>query len=125
MMFGFGKRTPKPDAATELLKTITSHVQQKMPEICQWYVDRLLRRLEEAGTDHEQVEFALECFEAALQNVPRIVEESMRMQHPEAWGLFRLAYLEPTISGIIKQEAATCTNLLPQRVKILLIQREA
>jgi len=54
-MLGFGKKNAAKakqqavsDAATQFIDTVVAHVNEKMPAVCEWYIDLLITRVGEA-----------------------------------------------------------------------------
>ncbi len=122
-MFGFGKKSAVKAreqagyaAGKAFIETVTTHVREKMPAVCDWYIDLLVTRLKEDQDDPELTRLAWEGFKVALQDVPRIVEENIRLKYAEGWEVFRSAGMEHILSGIIRQEVAAFTNPLPDQL---------
>lgn len=122
-MFGFGKKSAAKtreqvgyDAGKRFLEAVTTHVKEKMPAICEWYVDLLVTRLKEAQDDPELTRLAWDGFKIALQDVPRIVEENIRQQYAEGWDAYKSAGMDHVLSGIIRQEAAAFTDPVPDQI---------
>lgn len=122
-MFGFGKKNSAKireqagyDAGQKFLEAVTTHVREKMPAVCDWYINLLVTRLEEAQHDPELTRLAWDGFKAALQDVPRIVEENIRQQYAEGWEVYRSVSMDHILSGIVKQEVAAFTDSLPDKL---------
>lgn len=122
-MFGFGKKSATKareqvgyDAGRQFMETVITHVKEKMPAVCGWYINLLITRLKEAQDDPELTRLAWDGFKTALQDVPRIVEENIRQQYAEGWDFYKSAGMDHILSSIIRQEVAAFTDPLPDQI---------
>jgi hypothetical protein len=58
-------------------------------------------------------------FKVALQDVPRIVEETIRAQYASAWEVYKKAGMDHILSGITKQEIAAFIDPLPDQIRAI------
>ena len=66
-MFGFGKKSTVKtreqagyDAGKQFIETVTTHLKEKMPAVCDWYIHLLITRVKEAQDNPGLIRLAWE-----------------------------------------------------------------
>lgn len=98
------------DESGKRLEEICRVIKEKLPTICQWYVEQLKDILRIAGSDPGLIRAGWEGFKRELDNVPHLIEETLHEQYASTWEFFKEADMHHVLSGLIKQKVAEFTD---------------